>query len=178
MLTYKPGRESCEPFRQYNTQANGIYGFVPKSDAAWQSFSNWCPGDVIDNRIIQLGAVKSGEHKIRISVPDARFADQQGDIPVSIYFHGVTEGVIDNAGVDVLSVKGPESSISIKGGFVEISGNLRVDFVEVFTGQGQLIYSEKGNASIPLSKLPNGLSLFRLELENGVYETHKLMIKK
>src|SRR5690606_42123616 len=27
--TYKPGRPSCEPFRPYNTQGNGIYGPSP-----------------------------------------------------------------------------------------------------------------------------------------------------
>lgn len=42
-LTYKPGRTSCEPFRTYNTQADGIYGQSVRSDSSWQSFSNWCP---------------------------------------------------------------------------------------------------------------------------------------
>lgn len=97
VLTYKPGRQSCEPFRERNTQRNGIYGkrdengewsYEPYSDEEWQSFSNWCPGDVIDTRVIELGNVKKGSHKIRISVPDAEFVDQQGDIPVSMYFHG------------------------------------------------------------------------------------------
>ena len=98
IMQYKPGRQSCEPFRERNTQRNGIYGkrgedgkfsYEPYSDEEWQSFSNWCPGDVIDTRMIMLGNVKKGEHKIRISVPDAEFADQQGDFPVSMYFHGM-----------------------------------------------------------------------------------------
>ena len=96
MMSYKPGRQSCEPFRERNTQKNGIYcrrqngQWVnePYSDEEWQSFSNWCPGDVIDTRMIMLGDVKKGKHKIRVSVPDAEFVDSQGDIPVSIYFHG------------------------------------------------------------------------------------------
>lgn len=85
VLQYKPGRDSCEPFRKYNTQGNGIYGASPKSDAAWQSFSNWCPGDVIDTRIIPLGPVTAGEHSFVIHVPDATFADMQGDFPFSLY---------------------------------------------------------------------------------------------
>ena len=85
VLQYKPGRESCEPFRKYNTQGNGIYGASPKSDAAWQSFSNWCPGDIIDTRIIPLGAVKAGAHSFVINVPDATFTDAQGDFPFSLY---------------------------------------------------------------------------------------------
>ena len=84
-LTYKPGRTTCEPFRKYNTQANGIYGPSPKSDAEWQSFSNWCPGDVIDIRTIAWGPVAAGAHEFVIDVPDATFVDAQGDFPLSLY---------------------------------------------------------------------------------------------
>ncbi len=85
VLQYKPGRTSCEPFRHYNTQGNGIYGTSPMTDEEWQSFSNWCPGDVIDRRIIPLGPVAAGAHELVIDVPDAMFADMQGDFPFSLY---------------------------------------------------------------------------------------------
>lgn len=84
-LKYKPGRDSCEPFRKYNTQGNGIYGPAPQSDASWQSFSNWCPGDVIDTRIVPLGPLKAGVHEFVIDVPDATFTGGQGDFPFSLY---------------------------------------------------------------------------------------------
>jgi Peptide-N-glycosidase F, C terminal/Peptide-N-glycosidase F, N terminal len=84
-LQYIPGRDSCEPFRMYNTQGNGIYGPTPMSDEEWQSFSNWCPGDVIDTRMIQWGPVAAGTHELVIDVPDAMFVDGQGDIPFSLY---------------------------------------------------------------------------------------------
>ncbi len=84
-LQYKPGRTSCEPFRKYNTQGNGIYGPYPRSDEEWQSFSNWCPGDIIDTRIIPWGPVSAGVHEFVIDVPDASFADAQGDFPFSLY---------------------------------------------------------------------------------------------
>lgn len=84
-LHYVPGRDSCEPFRMYNTQANGIYGPTPRSDEEWQSFSNWCPGDVIDTRTIAWGSVAAGTHELVIEVPDAVFADGQGNIPFSAY---------------------------------------------------------------------------------------------
>jgi len=84
-LQYKPGRTSCEPFRKYTTQGNGIYGPAPRSDEVWQSFSNWCPGDVIDTRIIELGAVAAGVHEFVIDVPDATFVGGQGDFPFSLY---------------------------------------------------------------------------------------------
>ncbi len=85
---YKPGRETCEPFRVYNTQGNGIYGPSPKTDEQWQSFSNWCPGDVIDTRIIPLGAMSAGPHSFVIEVPDAVFANGEGNIPLSLYIQG------------------------------------------------------------------------------------------
>lgn len=85
VLQYKPGRTSCEPFRPYNTQGNGIYGQFARTDEEWQSFSNWCPGDVIDTRIVELGAVKAGAHEFVIDVPDATFAGGQGDFPFSLY---------------------------------------------------------------------------------------------
>ena len=84
-LQYKPGRDSCEPFRMYNTQGNGIYGPAPKTDDEWQSFSNWCPGDVIDTRIIEWGPVTAGTHEFVIDVPDAVFANGEGNIPFSLY---------------------------------------------------------------------------------------------
>lgn len=84
-MQYKPGRDSCEPFRVYNTQGNGIYGPSPKSDAAWQAFSNWCPGDVIDTRTFSWGPVTAGEHEFVIEVPDATFAEAQGNFPFSLY---------------------------------------------------------------------------------------------
>ncbi|MCH9682227.1 MAG: hypothetical protein K0V04_12385 [Deltaproteobacteria bacterium] len=85
VLEYVPGRDTCEPFRMYNTQGNGIYGPSPMTDEQWQSFSNWCPGDVIDTRMIALGAVAAGTHEFVIDVPDAVFAAGQGNIPFSLY---------------------------------------------------------------------------------------------
>lgn len=84
-LQYKPGRTSCEPFRKYNTQGNGIYGASPRSDKEWQSFSNWCPGDVIDTRIVPWGAASAGMHEFVIDVPDATFVGGEGNIPFSLY---------------------------------------------------------------------------------------------
>ncbi|WP_437948790.1 peptide-N-glycosidase F-related protein [Sorangium sp. So ce296] len=84
-LQYKPGRMSCEPFRKYNTQSNGIYGPSPRSNEEWQSFSNWCPGDVIDTRIVPWGAASAGMHEFVIDVPDATFAGGQGNFPFSLY---------------------------------------------------------------------------------------------
>lgn len=99
-LTYRPGRTTCEPFRQFNTQPNGIYGNVPRTPAQWQSFSNWCPGDVIDIRRIDLGPVTAGSHTFMIRVPTAAFVDGQGNFPLSLYLHGTTSGLLSSVGVE------------------------------------------------------------------------------
>ena len=85
---YIPGRTTCEPFRQFNTQANGIYGSTVKSDAQWQSFSNWCPGDKIDVRQINMGNMAAGEHNFMLRVPDAVFYGSDGYFPFSVYLQG------------------------------------------------------------------------------------------
>ncbi|KIO75875.1 hypothetical protein TH53_18345 [Pedobacter lusitanus] len=87
-LTYKPGGKSCEPYRPVNTQGNGIYGPTPKTTAQWASFSNWCPGDAIPIRVIDLGDLTAGSHTFKIEVPDAVFKDKQGYIPLSVYLQG------------------------------------------------------------------------------------------
>lgn len=86
--TYKPGGESCEPFRQYNTQSNGIYGPDPKSTADWASWNNWCPGNKIPIRIYNLETLDAGKHTFKINVPDAVFVGREGNIPLSVYIQG------------------------------------------------------------------------------------------
>lgn len=83
--SFTPGRESCEPFRELNTQPNGIYGATPRTDDEWQSFSNWCPGDVIDTRRIPLGPQQAGEHTVVVGVPQARFLGGEGNFPLSVH---------------------------------------------------------------------------------------------
>lgn len=87
-LTYTPGGKSCEPYRQYNTQSNGIYGSKPKTLTGWTSWNNWCPGDAVPIRIIDLGNLTAGAHTFKIVVEGAKFADNQGYIPVGAYLQG------------------------------------------------------------------------------------------
>ncbi len=88
LASYIPGGESCEPYRIYNTQANGIYGSSVQSPAWWASWNNWCPGDVIPIRTYELGNISSGSHTFILDVPDAQFVDNQGYFPVSVYLQG------------------------------------------------------------------------------------------
>ncbi len=88
LSVYKPGGKSCEPFRTYNTQSNGIYGTKVRTEAEWSSFSNWCPGDVIPIRVYDLDILEKGNHTFKIEVPDAKFVGKQGEIPFSAYIQG------------------------------------------------------------------------------------------
>lgn len=82
---YIPGGKSCEPYRQYNTQGNGIYGASQLPLRGWIYWNNWCPGDRIPTYEIDLGTLPAGEHSVTIDVPEAEFVDSQGYIPVSAY---------------------------------------------------------------------------------------------
>ncbi len=88
IATYVPGGKSCEPYRIYNTQGNGIYGLTPRTIGDWTSWNNWCPGDKIPIRIYELGNLAPGNYIFKIDVPDAEFVEGQGNIPLSVYLQG------------------------------------------------------------------------------------------
>lgn len=176
VMVYKPGRNSCEPFRKYNTCPNGIYGYFKKSDETWQSFSNWCPGDVIDNRIIDLGEVKAGTHTVCISVPDAEFVGGQGDIPVSIFFQGLTEGILNN--IEGVSVEESKPLVTItKTGKTLVAGSSEgIVSIELRDLQGKLVRQTECGKTINCSGCASGIYLVSVELMNGIIETHKVLL--
>ena len=176
VMVYKPGRNSCEPFRKYNTCPNGIYGYFKRSDETWQSFSNWCPGDVIDNRIIDLGEVKAGTHTVCISVPDAEFVDKQGDIPVSIFFQGLTEGILNN--IEGVSMEESKPLVTItKTGKTLVAGSSEgIVSIELRDLQGKLVRQTECGKTINCSGCASGIYLVSVELMNGIIETHKVLL--
>lgn len=91
---YMPGGKSCEPYRQFNTQGNGIYGATAQSLRSWLSFNNWCPGDKIPNREVILGSLPAGNHILKLDVPDAVFANDEGYFPISMYIQNRKSGQI------------------------------------------------------------------------------------
>lgn len=176
VMVYKPGRNSCEPFRKYNTCPNGIYGYFKRSDETWQSFSNWCPGDVIDNRIIDLGEVKAGTHTVCISVPDAKFVGKQGDIPVSIFFQGLTEGILNN--IEGVSMEESKPLVTItKTGKTLVAGSSEgIVSIELRDLQGKLVRQTECGKTINCSGCASGIYLVSVELMNGIIETHKVLL--
>jgi len=175
VLSYKPGRTTCEPFRVYNTQANGIYGTTPKTDEQWQSFSNWCPGDVIDNRIINLGELKAGNYLFTISVPDARFVGKEGDFPLSLYFQGKTNETI---GIKETTTSNPEQIVLFPNPVnytFSIKTSETVKTVTVHSITGQQIIRKNDTLTVNISSLPSGFYIVHVELVNGQKSVHKMI---
>ncbi len=177
-MVYRPGRTSCEPFRMYNTQANGIYGSSAMSDEAWQSFSNWCPGDVIDNRIIHLGAVPAGDYDFRLLVPDAIFNNNQGYFPFSLTFFAVQEGSIDGLNA-IAEGDRPSTQVRWEGDHLLIEGNTKqIAEWTLLNAAGQRIAVQKGSVNeIKMSNHPTSVYILLLLMEDGTTEVHKFYKK-
>ncbi len=171
-LSYKPGSTSCEPLRKYNTQPNGIYGNSPRSDAQWQSFSNWCPGDTIPIRRIPLGAVAAGTHKFMITVPDAVFTGGQGNFPLSVYFQGKTSGTLAadrTAGsLPALSVypNPAAQQLTVTNGSAD-----RITGITLCNTVGSVVYRsgpvQTAKLVIPLGDVAPGLYLMHVQTSEG-----------
>lgn len=178
-MVYRPGRKSCEPFRQYNTQGNGIYGSSVMSDDEWQSFSNWCPGDRIDNRIIRLGAIKAGQYDFRMLVPDAMFNGKEGYFPFSLTFFGLKDGHfngIDNLPFADGSASNGSFSLVRDGQKVSLTGDGldRISSWHLINMQGQTLMSQPGVPQyIDMSHRPTGVYVIITELSDGSIETYK-----
>ena len=177
MLVYRPGRTTCEPFRKYNTQLNGIYGYVPRTDAVWQSFSNWCPGDVIDNRIISLGAFGGGQHPGRISVPAAQFVGGQGDIPVSMFSQGVTQGQLPS-GINWISVPDYQAAPVAANGTISFrTAGCKIYYVTVYDLQGIRKAESVGTTAISTRGWALGIYLVNMQLDNNLIVTKKVLVR-
>ncbi|MCL2289468.1 MAG: T9SS type A sorting domain-containing protein [Bacteroidetes bacterium] len=177
VLAYRPGRTTCEPFRVYNTQANGIYGTKPRTDEEWQSFSNWCPGDVIDTRIINLGALQAGEYLFKIEVPNAVFVGQQGNFPLSLYFQGKTDGILVN--IKEIVTKEQNNNVVLFPNPANHSFSIKtsksVKTVMIYTITGQKIFQQTETTTVNINSLPSGLYIVSVELENGQKSVHKMV---
>lgn len=174
-MVFKPGRTSCEPFRKYNTQPNGIYGRTAMSDVKWQSFSNWCPGDKIDNRIINLGSLSKGTHTIKIDVPKAKFNGGQGDFPVSLFFLGVRNGNLPESSVDPV-VTDFRSSVHIANGLCTISSSQPVRQLLLFSDKGELLNSVFNSDMISYPAGLKGVHVFAVEFDDDLVEYHKVIL--
>lgn len=135
------------------------------------------PGDVIDNRIISFGGFSAGDHTVRISVPEAVFADHQGDIPVSMFFQGVTEGSLPSA-VNGLNASDYKVKAVADDGQLSFSANGCYIFsVSVYNLSGNRIAEQMGSQPIPTTHWTPGVYLANLELDNNLIVTRKIFVR-
>lgn len=177
VATYTPGGKSCEPFRKYNTQPNGIYGSSAKPDDWWASWNNWCPGDVIPVRFFTPGPLTAGEHKLTISVPDAVFYNKSGDFPISAYYQGLKIGQIteieevsmdesDNATINIVKCENK----------VIINSESNIERVAIYSYSGELIQNYNyDRREIDISQLQSGAYLISVFAHNGQILTKKII---
>lgn len=170
VIIYKPGGVSCEPYRVYNTQGNGIYGPTPRTDAEWASFSNWCPGQIIPIRSLSLGDLSAGEHIFKITVPTAVFVGQQGYIPVSVYLQGTTANLATKGftSLDYSLYPNPTNDV------VKIQSSSAVQNFELYNMIGQKV---AGGASdtVDLSQLQKGVYLLQIAFDGHKTITEKII---
>ncbi len=175
ILTYRPGEPTCEPYRVYNTQANGIYGASPRTPTQWQSFSNWCPGSVIPIRQLNLGNLAAGTHTFQLSVPDAVFVDSQGYIPVSLYLQGENTvlGVESFTQMDFDYYPNPTKDN------ITVNANSTIQSIQLCDMQGRVLVTKTADATqatIDVSNYSKGVYFIKVSSDTG--ERTKKIVKE
>lgn len=171
VMTWQYGK-NCEPYRVFNTQGNGIYGTYERSEFSWKYQSNWCPGDAIPTRYLDLGALKAGEHEVMIRVPEAVFADKQGDFPVSMYFQAVKSGSLP-AEVAAVEADITEPTVVRNGDVLRLQ-NAAVSEISVYSYDGKFLYGRHTeNPEMSLVGFEPGIYLVNFITAEGMTITHK-----
>lgn len=167
ILQYKPGFTTCEQYRVYNTQANGIYGASAKTDAQWQSFSNWCPGAYIPIRVINVGTLAKGTHTFKIAVPDAVFPAGDGNFPLSLYVQGKTQSTITAIG----EIKELEANTSLypnpAKNELSVRTNGKINTAVIFNMLGQKVW-EGNTKTIDVARFQNGVYYMKIQFSNDI----------
>nr|WP_322624107.1 peptide-N-glycosidase F-related protein [uncultured Flavobacterium sp.] len=173
VLYYRPGGKSCEPYRQYNTQGNGIYGASPQTLSYWTQFNNWCPGDAVPIRVVDLGTLSTGSHNFKITVNGAQFNGGQGYFPMSVYVQGeyTTAGVDGFTKTTVSLTPNPVQSIAT----INTNGEEVASFTVVNT-LGQQVAAGRGN-TIDMTQLQSGIYVVKASLTNGQTSSSKVIKK-
>ncbi len=174
-LQYKPGGLSCEPFRKYNTQPNGIYKNSPQTDQFWASWNNWCPGNSIPTRTIDLGTLAAGTHTVVLDVPEAQFIGSDGKIPVSLYIQAHNKPY--TASVEAVLIADnlrlfPNPTTNL----VTIISDHEISSIEIWDLAGKKLGTGKGKA-IDLSTYSAGTYIIKITSQSGNQTQHKVIKK-
>lgn len=173
VLTFTPGGKSCEPYRMYNTQGNGIYGSTAQSAAWWTSWNNWCPGDAVPIRSFSVPTLAAGSHTLKYEVPTAVFNGQQGQVVLSIYMQSFTNlslSVKDVSTIDVSIFPNPTTD------YVNIRSDKKVKEMCVFSAEGRKLVSTT-DSRIDFASYPSGIYILDILLEDGTRFKHKIIRK-
>jgi Peptide-N-glycosidase F, C terminal/Peptide-N-glycosidase F, N terminal/Secretion system C-terminal sorting domain len=172
VLTFTPGGISCEPFRVYNTQANGIYGTSVHSTSWWTSWNNWCPGDAVPIRSFTAASLSAGNHTLKYEVPSAVFYGQDGRIVLSMYMQSTSQqlSVKDISTVDVSVFPNPTTD------FVNIRSDKKTRSISVYSAEGRKL-NEVKDSKVDLSGYPKGVYILDILLEGGTQFKHKIIKK-
>ncbi|WP_312993885.1 peptide-N-glycosidase F-related protein [Chryseobacterium flavum] len=174
VLTYTPGGISCEPFRVYNTQGNGIYGATPRSFAEWTSWNNWCPGNSVPIRGFTLPSMTAGTHTLKHTIPTAVFNQQQGDVFLSVYMQSKS-----NTTLDVKDIKVTDINIypNPTADYVTIQSKSEVASITVFSVDGKRLAETYMENRIDLSHYSTGVYFLNIVLKDGTTFKHKIIRK-
>ncbi|KIC64935.1 peptide-N-glycosidase F-related protein [Chryseobacterium taiwanense] len=172
VLTFTPGGKSCEPYRMYNTQGNGIYGTTVKTTAWWTAWNNWCPGDSVPIRSFTSTTLTAGNHVLKYEVPTAVFYGQDGRVVLSIYMQSNNQllSVNDVSTIDVSIYPNPTTD------FVNIRSDKKVKNILVYSLDGRKL-SEVKDSRVDLTQYPTGTYLLDITLEGGTQFKHKIIKK-
>lgn len=173
VLTFTPGGKSCEPYRMYNTQGNGIYGSSAQTEAWWTSWNNWCPGDAVPIRSFSVPTLALGNHTLKYEVPTAVFNGQQGQVVLSIYMQSLNSlslSVKDVSTIDVSIFPNPTPD------YVNVRSDKKVKEITVFSAEGKKL-SNTNESRINLTSYPAGIYFLDIVMEGGNHFKHKIIKK-
>lgn len=178
MFKYRPGGLSCVPFFDYNTQPNCIYYLCdgtnntrPDTNSAW-SWNNWCPGDKIPTRVIDLGTVTAGDHTFKVDVPAAVFADNQGYFPMSVYVQGFYD---ESAGTDTFDANAFTVSPNPVNNIATITTTgQEIKAVTVTNTLGQVVLTGATD-TLDFSALQNGVYVVKVDFANNTSGIKKIV---
>lgn len=174
VLTYTPGGISCEPYRVYNTQGNGIYGSTPKTFADWTSWNNWCPGNSVPIREFTLPNLTAGNHTLKHTIPTAVFNQQQGYVMLSVYMQGKS-----NTALNVKEIKTVDVNIypNPTADFVNVKSKVEVSSISLFNMEGRKLSETYKENRIDLSSYSTGVYFLHIVLKDGTAFKHKIIRK-
>lgn len=175
-MKYFPGGVSCEPYRVYNTQPNGIYS-TSRTEDFWRRNSNWCPGQAVPVREIHLGPVKAGEHSFMIRVPYAKFKDKQGDFRPSAYFQGVKKGQVPYNAADEVAERGPEVRTVLSGRVLSYVCADPIADARLYSFDAQLLIGDASpSGTMDLAGLPDGVYIAVFTTADGRSTAAKVIL--